>query len=92
MAALHCPTAGWTAEPTEVLTAVLEERGSASSAATRHVARVEPPREPSRASLREMAEVNFDTAKVRRNPYAQHVAAEGIDQIEIAVRGLLAAS
>jgi len=39
-----------------------------------------------------MAEVNFDTAKVRRNPYAQHVAAEGIDQIEIAVRGLLAAS
>ena len=27
-------------------------------------------REPARASLREMPEVNFDKAKVRRNPYA----------------------
>ena len=36
------------------------------------------PREPSRASLREMPEVNFDKAKVRRNPYALRIAAEGI--------------
>ena len=32
-------------------------------------------RGPSRASLREM---NFDKAKVRRNPYALRIAAEGI--------------
>jgi hypothetical protein len=36
------------------------------------------PREPSRASLRDIPEVNFDKAKVRRNPYALRVAAEGI--------------
>ena len=36
------------------------------------------PREPSRASLRDMPEVNFDRAKVRRNPYAPRVAADGI--------------
>ena len=36
------------------------------------------PRGPSRASLREMPEVNFDQAKVRRNPYALRIAAEGI--------------
>ena len=35
-------------------------------------------REPSRASLREIPEVDFDKAKVRRNPYALRVAAEGI--------------
>src|SRR5262249_59452907 len=35
-------------------------------------------REPSRASLREMPEVNFDRAKFRRNPYALRVKAEGI--------------
>jgi hypothetical protein len=35
-------------------------------------------RGPSRASLREMPEVNFDKAKVRRNPYALRIAAEGI--------------
>ena len=35
-------------------------------------------REPSRASLREMPEVNLDKAKVRRNPYALRIAAEGI--------------
>ena len=53
--------------------------------ATRHVARDEAlkkclvkPHEPSRASLREMPEVNFDKARVRRNPYALGVAAEGI--------------
>ena len=33
---------------------------------------------PSRASLREMPEVNLDKAKVRRNPYALRIAAEGI--------------
>ena len=35
-------------------------------------------REPARASLREMPEVNFDKAKVRRNPYALRIPAEGI--------------
>ncbi len=35
-------------------------------------------REPSRASLRDMPEVSFDKAKIRRNPYALRVAAEGI--------------
>jgi hypothetical protein len=35
-------------------------------------------REPSRASLREMPEVNFDKSKVRRNPYALRIANEGI--------------
>jgi hypothetical protein len=34
--------------------------------------------EPSRASLREIPEVDFKTAKVRRNPYAERIAAEGI--------------
>ena len=34
--------------------------------------------EPSRASLREIPEVDFVRAKVRRNPYAQRVATEGI--------------
>src|SRR4051812_23353365 len=33
---------------------------------------------PSRASLREMPEVDFKKAKVRRNPYAKRIAAEGI--------------
>ena len=36
------------------------------------------PREPSKASLREIPEVDFGTAKVRRNPYAARVVAEGI--------------
>ncbi len=35
-------------------------------------------RGPSRASLREIPEVDFETAKVRRNPYAERIAAEGI--------------
>src|SRR5712691_1712632 len=36
------------------------------------------PREPTRVSLREMPEVNFDKARVRRNPYALRIAKEGI--------------
>jgi hypothetical protein len=35
-------------------------------------------REPSQASLREMPEVDFEHARVRRNPYAARIAAEGI--------------
>ncbi len=35
-------------------------------------------KEPSRASLREMPEVDFKTAKVRRNPFAERIAAKGI--------------
>jgi len=34
--------------------------------------------EPSRASLREIPEVDFTKATVRRNPYATRIAAEGI--------------
>ena len=35
-------------------------------------------REPSRASLREMPEVDFSTGKVRRNRLAARIAAEGM--------------
>ena len=35
-------------------------------------------RGPSRASLREMPEVNFEKSRVRRNPYALRIAKEGI--------------
>jgi hypothetical protein len=35
-------------------------------------------RELSRASLREIPEVNFDRTQVRRNPYALRIANEGI--------------
>lgn len=35
-------------------------------------------REPSRASLREIPEIDFAKAKIRRNPYAARIAAEGI--------------
>ena len=35
-------------------------------------------REPSRSSLREMPEVDFAKARVRRNAYAGRIAAEGI--------------
>jgi hypothetical protein len=35
-------------------------------------------REPSKASLREIPEVDFEHARVRRNPYAARIAAEGI--------------
>lgn len=34
--------------------------------------------EPSAASLREIPEVNFSKARVRRNPYAARIAKEGI--------------
>ncbi len=35
-------------------------------------------KEPSRRSLREMPEVDFRKARIRRNPYARRIAAEGI--------------
>ena len=35
-------------------------------------------REPSKRSLREVPEVNFSKARVRRNPYAARIAREGI--------------
>lgn len=35
--------------------------------------------EPSKASLHEIPEVNFATAKIRRNPYAARIAREGIE-------------
>jgi hypothetical protein len=35
-------------------------------------------REPSKRSLREMPEVDFGTARVRRNPYARRIAASGL--------------
>jgi hypothetical protein len=34
-------------------------------------------RSPSRASLRELPEVDFTRAKTRRNPYAQRIASKG---------------
>jgi hypothetical protein len=40
--------------------------------------KVRRPREPSAASLREIPEIDFDRARVRRNPYASRVAASGI--------------
>ena len=35
-------------------------------------------REPSRASLREIPEVDFERAKVRQNPFARRIAATGM--------------
>src|SRR5207237_8378421 len=35
-------------------------------------------REPSKASLREIPEVKFDRARVRRNPYAARIVGEAI--------------
>jgi len=35
-------------------------------------------REPSRRSLREIPEVDFRTARARRNPYARRIAQEGL--------------
>ena len=40
--------------------------------------KVSKPKEPSKASLREIPEVDFAAATVRRNPHAARVAAEGI--------------
>jgi Ribbon-helix-helix protein, copG family len=40
--------------------------------------RVSRTREPSKASLREIPEVDFEHVRVRRNPYAARIAAEGI--------------
>lgn len=34
--------------------------------------------EPSKASLREIPEVDFSKSRARRNPYAQRIAREGI--------------
>ena len=35
-------------------------------------------REPSKASLKEIPEVDFSKVKVRRNPYAKRIAREGL--------------
>lgn len=35
-------------------------------------------REPSKASLREIPEVDFSKARVRRNPYAKRIVQEGL--------------
>lgn len=40
-------------------------------------------REPSPASLREMPEVNFEGARVRRNPYAARTAADAILRLKV---------
>ena len=42
------------------------------------VAKRDRDREPSKASLREIPEVKFDRARVRRNPYAARIVGEGI--------------
>jgi hypothetical protein len=36
-------------------------------------------REPSASSLKEMPEVDFENAKIRRNPYAEKIAKTGIE-------------
>ncbi len=36
------------------------------------------PREPSRTSLRDIPEIQFSRARIRRNPYAVRIAKEGI--------------
>ncbi|BDG09231.1 hypothetical protein [Anaeromyxobacter paludicola] len=40
--------------------------------------KVRKPKEPSAASLRDIPPVDFDHARVRRNPYAARVASEGV--------------
>jgi hypothetical protein len=40
--------------------------------------KVSKARAPSQASLREIPEVDFEHARVRRNPYAARITAEGI--------------
>jgi hypothetical protein len=47
--------------------------------ATKHMNEIgAPTKEPAKASLREISEVDLATAKVRRNPYAGRIAKEGI--------------
>lgn len=40
--------------------------------------RAQSQREPSKASLREIPEVDFSKARVHRNPYAKRIAEEGL--------------
>ena len=40
--------------------------------------KVRKAREPTKASLREIPEIDFQSVTVRRNPYAEQVAASGI--------------
>lgn len=46
--------------------------------ATKKMKRAPKHPEPSKASLKEMPEVDFSEARVRRNPYAARIAKEGI--------------
>ena len=41
------------------------------------------PREPSKASLREIPEIDFARAKARPNPYAARIAAEGMIHVRL---------
>jgi hypothetical protein len=41
------------------------------------------PREPSRASLRAIPEVDFDAVTVRPNPYPARIAAEGVIHVRV---------
>jgi hypothetical protein len=43
--------------------------------------KVSKQKEPSKTSLREIPEVDFTKAKVRRNPYAARIVAEGIVRV-----------
>lgn len=43
-----------------------------------NVGKMRKQREPSKRSLREMPEVDFSKARVRRNPYAARIAEQGI--------------
>jgi hypothetical protein len=49
-----------------------------TSAAGTKKAKARRPIEPSKASLKAIPEIDFRTAKLRRNPYAARIAAEGL--------------
>jgi hypothetical protein len=39
-------------------------------------------RDPSKASLQEIPEVDFDKFRIRRNPYAERLATEGVIHVQ----------
>ena len=52
-------------------------RRSTNAAVTKKAQARRPP-EPSKASLQAIPEIDFKTTKLRRNPYAARIAAEGL--------------
>src|SRR5687767_14292691 len=66
------PSKSTTSSASSAHAAPLRTKGNAMKKANRRH------QEPSRRSLREMPEINFAKGRVRRNPYAKRIAAEGI--------------